>query len=484
MKPLLGRATGFMTVVGAVVVLSAGCGGGIGVTESGGTGAAALQDLVTLTIDPGVPPAEAAVIQAAAEGVGADQVTHVALGDPPDPGFKPLEGLPGTSWLSIEVPVAGEQQSQVLQDWQAARLAGAVRNETIATGLSVPFGYSIVPRLPDGSTLEPISIQIGSAPGTGSVSTDPSKETERLEDVAGRLGLEIDGLAFHGEDNAVVLSLRTSDDPKVFLKRWVDEVLPALFGERMASAWYVEIADADGELVEAVGNSPETGGSTYWIRPSLRDYWLELSAERGNAAGVGEGHGGARSSALGDSVPAAEELSVFDQPRMPADDLPADARSEVEAVLAASESVDASLQPGAANGGSRLLLADLGEAHASLFAFRTTKGNVCMVFTAGYGSGGCFARFSHDVPVAWDVRDVDEVGGGLPAIVSGIAPDDVSSVGVRVGDRLIPALLKNNGFFLELPDGSPWPSELSVGFDGGEEARVQIAPLPAAVTAG
>ena len=262
----------------AVVAVSAGCGGGVGVTQGGDNGAAVPQEPVfALTIAPDVPSAEAAAIQEAAEAVGADQVTQVALGDPPDRGFKPLEGLTGTSWLYIDVPVAGEDQSRVLQDWQAARLAGAVRTDTLAAGLSVPFGYSIIPRLPDGSALEPISIAIGSSPGTGSAPTDSRKETKRLEDAVRELGLEVDSLEFQGEDNAVVLSLRTAEDPKAFLARWIDEILPTLFGERMTSAWYVEIVDASGKLIEAVGNSPDTGGSTYWIRPSLRDYWVELT---------------------------------------------------------------------------------------------------------------------------------------------------------------------------------------------------------------
>jgi len=179
------------------------------------------------------------------------------------------------------------------------------------------------------------------------------------------------------------------------------------------------------------------------------------------------------------SGPAASALSVLQRPATAADQLPAATATTADDTLAGSAGLSADVKPGAlALVKSRRLLNGLGSQAVSLYAVPTSKGQVCTVFSAVYGSAGCFAQFSSEVPISYDVRDIDQVGSGLPAIVDGLAPDNVASIDVDVDGTLHQATLANNGFFYELPDASSWPNALVVHYTDGSSRTLSIAGLP------
>ena len=103
--------------------------------------------------------------------------------------------------------------------------------------------------------------------------------------------------------------------------------------------------------------------------------------------------------------------------------------------------------PATARAGVRKLQANLGQGHASVYAFRSRTGSPCFILT-GYG-GAC----------AQDPRDGTPglhwmIGGGhddMPSVLVGIAGDDVSTVRLTVDRSSSPVSLVDNVVFAEFP---------------------------------
>jgi hypothetical protein len=215
------------------------------------------------------PQAEASVIRTAATGVDADLVTAVTLGDPPS-GTEPLAGYPGDRWLYIDVAIAQPQAPRVKQDWEAAMLAGSVRGSTASAGLPIPFGYSTIGVLPDGTRLEPVEIVIGSPITIEEAAvTDQAAEANRISELAQHLGLHVGGLRFKGGHSAPDVRLQTADSGSALISQWTD-VVQTLFGSEPNTPWLLEIDDPGGAPIRLLANSPTTAGTTGWTRPDLR----------------------------------------------------------------------------------------------------------------------------------------------------------------------------------------------------------------------
>jgi hypothetical protein len=181
------------------------------------------------------------------------------------------------------------------------------------------------------------------------------------------------------------------------------------------------------------------------------------------------------------SVPAAASMGALNRPATAADALPSEAAATADTLLNGAPSASSDANPGSlASSKSRLLLSGLGSRGASLYAIPTSKGAVCTVFNGTYGSAGCFDRFTDDAPVSVDVRDVDQVGGGLPAIVDGLAPSNVKAIDVTVDGRRHAATLANNAFFYELASSSAWPQAVTITYRNGATRIVSLAPAPTA----
>ena len=111
------------------------------------------------------------------------------------------------------------------------------------------------------------------------------------------------------------------------------------------------------------------------------------------------------------------------------------------------EAVVTQTDPATARAGVRKLRANLGEDHASVYAFRSRTGSPCFILT-GYG-GAC----------AQDPRDGTPglhwmIGGGhddAPSVLAGVAGDDVSAVRLTVDGRSSPVSLVDNVVFAEFP---------------------------------
>ena len=143
-------------------------------------------------------------------------------------------------------------------------------------------------------------------------------------------------------------------------------------------------------------------------------------------------------------------LSVFSHVRTSADVL-------TPYALAAAKSLtrgEASAAPATRLGAlgvtqSRRVLSNQGSTHVDVYVFLNSKGQVCVVYSAIYGSDGCFGSFTPDSPVSYAATDPDQVGAGYPAIVAGLVPSTVASVGVMVNGKEQPATLENGAYFYE-----------------------------------
>ena len=182
------------------------------------------------------PAAEADLIRTSAARVGTTLVRAIRLGDPPDPTFTPLAGYPGDRWLYVDVGIPDAQSCRVQQDWEAARLAGDVRNAAAAAGLPTPFGYSIVGVLGDGTRLQPVSIVIGAPIGTAAgVTTDRAAEVARIHQAAAAAGLSMRSLVFAGADGASIVRVQSSGSRADTVRRF-PALLQKLEGPRSAHA--------------------------------------------------------------------------------------------------------------------------------------------------------------------------------------------------------------------------------------------------------
>jgi hypothetical protein len=223
------------------------------------------------------PVAEADLIRASARGVATTLVRAIRLGDPPDPTFTPLSGYPGDRWLYVDVNLPDSRGCRVQQDWEAARVAGDVRNAAAAAGLPTPFGYSTIGVLPDGARLEPVSIVIGAPIGTNvGVTPDRAAETARIHQEAAAVGLSVRSLVFAGADGASIVRVRGSGARADTVRRF-PALLQQLEGRRSSHAWLIEVDGADGAPIKVFANSPTTAGATGWIAPDLRIADLEAS---------------------------------------------------------------------------------------------------------------------------------------------------------------------------------------------------------------
>jgi hypothetical protein len=101
-------------------------------------------------------------------------------------------------------------------------------------------------------------------------------------------------------------------------------------------------------------------------------------------------------------------------------------------------------------GESRLLLSDLGEGDAKLYAWPTTEGYVCWGWDVG--GGGCTPDFAQgNSRTSLLGTDSDPEGEGDPGALVGIVPDDVVAVAIGMDGVRYPARVESNGLYFEYP---------------------------------
>jgi hypothetical protein len=173
-------------------------------------------------------------------------------------------------------------------------------------------------------------------------------------------------------------------------------------------------------------------------------------------------------------------LAAFVRPETPADrgaaQMPS-VKNAVASLVSQDGSVPDEMQPGTIRGDVRVLASGLGTSNRLIFAFRTTKGAVCLGLT-GFTSG-CLTAIPRDTPITITAGDPDQEGSGEGPILWGFANDDVDRVDVVVtGDRE-PAILGENVFFFQVDDASVTVDEISsvlVTLRDGHELPVPVAP--------
>ncbi len=123
----------------------------------------------------------------------------------------------------------------------------------------------------------------------------------------------------------------------------------------------------------------------------------------------------------------------------------------------------------------RLIAAPNGGA---LYAWADRANRVCD--QDSNGNGGCLGAFTN--PISYFISDPDGLRTGSAPYVIGLAQDGVSSVSVSVDGKYSPAELKNNAFYLELPNASLTTEDVN-GFrvtlaDGSTETISHDGLLP------
>ncbi|HEX6763589.1 MAG TPA: hypothetical protein VF094_12395 [Gaiellaceae bacterium] len=172
-------------------------------------------------------------------------------------------------------------------------------------------------------------------------------------------------------------------------------------------------------------------------------------------------------------------MGVFARTRVPSDSLPAYALARANALTVGQDNAAPDAQIGTLfTSQSRRLLANQGSNHVDVYAFPNSKGQVCVVYSAIYGSDGCFGAFTSDVPVSFAVTDPDEVGSGYPAVVAGLAPDTVESISVVIDGSEHQATLQNGAYFYQLGSTESWPQGVVVHYRNGSTASVGVPAIP------
>lgn len=124
---------------------------------------------------------------------------------------------------------------------------------------------------------------------------------------------------------------------------------------------------------------------------------------------------------------------------------------------------------------TRLLASFIGMDAVQLYATPTDRGKVCYVIVMGSSSGGgCEAGFTASHPAGVAVFDRDEVNGGSAVAVGGVVPSNVTAVEVVVAGKRVPAVLRNNGYLVQLADSGAYPSAIVVTYIGGATRTIAI----------
>jgi hypothetical protein len=236
----------------ALALLAAGC-----ESETTTTQTAAQVAIAAPSVEAPSGAYEALVLDAVS-ALGADRVRAVRLGKPP-------EGFNGELWAYVTVAVDEEGQSRLEPNWQADSLAGQLRADARAAGLTEPSGVSLIAELPDGTTETPAELVLGEDVADPDAAPTPREDVEAAAET---LDLPIDTLEFQGDDQALVVRVRFDGEPEAALERW-EEIVAALAGEP-GTRWLVEVVDAEGTAIRGTGDIPSAGGRLGWIRPGLR----------------------------------------------------------------------------------------------------------------------------------------------------------------------------------------------------------------------
>lgn len=101
-------------------------------------------------------------------------------------------------------------------------------------------------------------------------------------------------------------------------------------------------------------------------------------------------------------------------------------------------------------GQARDLIRDVGTADDTVAAFPTTTGEVCYEVRGSGSCGFVDKRGFYDAGITFSIL-WDRASGATR--IFGVAANQVKSVTVEIGGVEHPAILQNNGFYYELPDG-------------------------------
>jgi hypothetical protein len=177
------------------------------------------------------------------------------------------------------------------------------------------------------------------------------------------------------------------------------------------------------------------------------------------------------------SVPAVKEMSVFSRPRTEADVLPGGLGLPFGMHCTEWHRAHGGCPGHAIGDESRLLLSGLGVRGMKLYAWPTMNGWVCWSWV-GEGGGGCLHDFAQaPMRIAYGGVDPDHLGSGYPGTLVGVVADDVVAAQVQVDGVAQAAIVKSNGLFYELPDGSctNWAFEsLTATYRDGTSKTVPI----------
>jgi hypothetical protein len=180
---------------------------------------------------------------------------------------------------------------------------------------------------------------------------------------------------------------------------------------------------------------------TPWLRRALL-----VASLAGGAVAAAAALGAFRDSATAvDLPPVARQMSAFTK------QAPLSASAVPASVKQFEDMVTGRAGYGAARGDQvRLLARGLGRHGVDVYGFPTAGGAVCFVVDEATYVASCAPRFNAD---SGNVVYGTYSGLGTPETVMGVAPDGVKAVAVVVKGVPTSAILRNNVFFWQAPDG-------------------------------
>lgn len=251
----------------ALVVIA--CGGGAGgfAVAASGTAGSSTTDQAPVTYGfvgqgtlPVVSSDQEALDAALAGPFARSDVTAASLAAPPS-------GAPAGDWLDASITATDDGAGATLGDFESAVLAGVLRDEAHAAGLTPISGFTVTATLPSGETTVVDDGRVGNvAFGQGFTTAAESMITSEIENDAASVGATITSIRYLHAIDPVPIVVVSATDPQTFLAAHPN-VGVVIHSAGSLEGYYVELTAADGAPVAIEWASYRTAVGDSWYAP-------------------------------------------------------------------------------------------------------------------------------------------------------------------------------------------------------------------------
>ena len=212
-------------------------------------------------VSPTKQPRAAHTVDASGLGDLVISATTVPLNDPE--GY----GAPsGATWEDVVLKSIDEPTS-VAAAWEGHQVALSARAQAVANGDPPVFGITYSYEGGTGGVVPLNGGPFGADSSAPRENLTKGEMTNRIEDALARMGLTLDSLAFETEAGvglAPLVVARLSGSPEQFVET---HPLPAGEIDVGGAPIFIEVVDAQGDVLEAEGLVPESSTTITWRQP-------------------------------------------------------------------------------------------------------------------------------------------------------------------------------------------------------------------------